>query len=223
MAEVDLTGFDGRELPEASRGAVFSLVAPTAGTYRVAVGDPMWIDLLDDDSRARIREPTPMVQSAPASPRSSISRLEPGKYRLELSAAEVPPAPSMVLGPVGLIGLTCLHHSGGPHRNARPQITADVRRGDRDGPGQGRFARRDRGGRLDLRRRAQDGDELPPRLAAGRRDEPLLRRAAGRNPSRRRAAGGRQRSPKRASKFAKPIARWSVWPSRARTAWRSTR
>src|SRR5690606_36024820 len=50
---------------------------------------------------------------------------------------------------------------------------------DRHGSGQGRLARGHRTRGLDLGCRSRARDELPPRLAAGRHDEPLLPRAAG--------------------------------------------
>lgn len=100
VAEVNLTGFDGKELPEGSRGAVFELFVPRDGTYRVTVADPMWIDLIGPDG---------VVESSAHGHGPDCSGLgkivdfpvKRGTYRLELSAAEVSDSAVMVLGPAG--------------------------------------------------------------------------------------------------------------------------
>ena len=81
--------------------------------------------------------------------------------------------------------------TGGVDRDAQAQGAALLRRRDRARPGQGRAARPYRTRRLDLGGGEGDGDELQAGLAAGRRDEPLLSRAPGRDPSRRRRRPGR--------------------------------
>ena len=100
VSEIELTGFDGNELPEGSRGAVFELAVPRDGTYRVTVADPMWIDLIG---------PNGVVESSAHGHGPDCSGLgkivdfplQQGTYRLELSAAEVPSSAVMVLGPAG--------------------------------------------------------------------------------------------------------------------------
>lgn len=98
MADVPISAFDGEELPEGSRGAVFNLVIRQAGTYRVTVGDPMWIDLIGPDG---VVESTAHAHGPDCSGLGKMVDfpLRQGTYRLELSAAEVPTSAVMALGP----------------------------------------------------------------------------------------------------------------------------
>lgn len=98
MAEVPITAFDGKELPEGSRGAVFNLVIPQTGTYRVTVGDPMWIDLIGAEG---VVESTAHAHGPDCSGLGKVVDfpLKQGTYRLELSAAEVPASAVMAIGP----------------------------------------------------------------------------------------------------------------------------
>lgn len=99
MAEVQLTGVDGKELPEGSRGAVFTLAVSRSGTYRLTVGAPMWIDLIAADGT--VVESVAHTHGPDCSGLGKIVDfpLKQGTYRLELSAAEVPASAVMALGP----------------------------------------------------------------------------------------------------------------------------
>jgi len=98
MADVPITAFDGKELPEGSRGAVFNLVIRQAGTYRVTVGDPMWIDLIGPEG---VVESTAHAHGPDCSGLGKMVDfpLKQGAYRLELSAAEVPTSAVMAIDP----------------------------------------------------------------------------------------------------------------------------
>jgi hypothetical protein len=100
VAEVDLTGFDGKELPEGSRGAVFKLAIPRDGIFRVTVANPMWIDLIGPDG---VVESSAHGHGPDCSGLGKIVDfpLKQGTYRLEFSAAEVLTSAVMVLGPAG--------------------------------------------------------------------------------------------------------------------------
>lgn len=99
MEQVQLTGVDGKELPDGSRGAVFNLTVPTSGTYRVTVGAPMWIDLVAADGT--VVESVAHGHGPDCSTLGKIVDfpLRQGAYRLELSAAEVAQSAVMALGP----------------------------------------------------------------------------------------------------------------------------
>jgi hypothetical protein len=100
MAGIELTGVDGKELPEGSRGAVFTLDVAEPGRYRVTVADPMWIDLVGPEG---VVESVAHGHGPDCSGLGKIVSfpLDRGTYRLELSAAEVPMSAVMALGPEG--------------------------------------------------------------------------------------------------------------------------
>ncbi|WP_336978084.1 hypothetical protein [Altererythrobacter fulvus] len=98
VEQVALTGFDGKELPEGSMGAVLTFTAPAAGTYLITVADPMWIDVIG---------PKGVIESSShghGSDCSGIGKivhfpLEAGAYRIELSAAQVATSRLMIKAP----------------------------------------------------------------------------------------------------------------------------
>ncbi|HTN15113.1 MAG TPA: hypothetical protein VL094_09930 [Sphingomonadaceae bacterium] len=98
VEQVPLTGFDGKELPEGSMGAVLTFTAPVEGTYLITVGDPMWIDVIGPDG---VVESSAHGHGPDCSGIGKIVYfpLKPGAYRLELSAAQVDTSRLMIKAP----------------------------------------------------------------------------------------------------------------------------
>lgn len=98
VAEVTLTGFDGKELPEGSMGAVLTFIAPQDGTYLITVGDPMWIDVIGPDG---VVESSAHGHGPDCSGIGKIVHfpLKAGTYRVELSAAQVGASRLMIKAP----------------------------------------------------------------------------------------------------------------------------
>lgn len=87
VAQVPLTGFDGKELPEGSMGAALTFTAPQDGTYLITVADPMWIDVIGPDG---VVESSAHGHGPDCSGIGKIVHfpLKAGAYRLELSAGQ---------------------------------------------------------------------------------------------------------------------------------------
>ncbi|WP_054530289.1 hypothetical protein [Erythrobacter sp. SG61-1L] len=98
VSEVALTGFDGKELPEGSMGAVLTFSAPSAGTYLITVADPMWIDVIGAKG---VVESSAHGHGPDCSGIGKIVHfpLQPGTYRIELSAAQVDASRLMIKAP----------------------------------------------------------------------------------------------------------------------------
>ncbi len=98
VAEVPLTGFDGKELPEGSMGAVLTFTAAQDGTYLITVADPMWIDVIGPDG---VVESSTHGHGPDCSGIGKIVHfpLKAGSYRVELSAGQTGASRLMIKAP----------------------------------------------------------------------------------------------------------------------------